>query len=90
MNAENRWRIVWGAWLGAGVAAEVVAIRSVHNKATLSHHLRQNTHVLGKTHLGRVALLVGATWLHRHLYRPMIEEARAISKFGGQANSPRK
>jgi hypothetical protein len=85
MTSENKWRIIWGGWLAAGVIAEVVALNSEDKSAALSHHLRQNTHILGKTHVGRVALLAGATWLHRHLYRPMLEEARAISKIKGQA-----
>lgn len=75
MTTEQKWRLVWVGWVGAFALAEGIALKSNHPHAPLSHHMRKHTHTLGKTPLGRVALLAGAAWLHRHLYRPMIVEA---------------
>lgn len=84
MSTETKWRIVWASWLAAGVVAETIAIRTEHDHAPLSHHLRRNTHILGKTSLGQVALLAAATWLHRHLYSSESVSPGGISKYGGQ------
>jgi hypothetical protein len=79
MTTEQKWRIFWASWVGAFVVAESVALKSHHPHAPLSHHMRKHTHLLGKTPIGRLALLAGANWLHRHLYRPLIVEARTNS-----------
>jgi hypothetical protein len=68
MSNETKWRIVWASWLAAGIVAETIAIRGGDDKAPLSHHMRRNTHLLGKSQVGQLALLFGAQWLHRHLY----------------------
>jgi hypothetical protein len=80
VSPEAKWRIAWLTWFSVGIIVEIVAVQQPGH-ATLSHHLRQNTHKLGKTHLGRVALFAGAAWLHRHLYRPLLEEARNEASF---------
>lgn len=76
MNSERRWGLVWAAWGAWFGVAEGIALLSKDPKAPLSHHLRKHTHMLGKHAIGRVVLLAGASWLHRHLYRPMIQEAK--------------
>lgn len=75
MTTERRWACVWGAWVLSFAVAETIALRTDHPHAPLSHHLRKHTHILGKHAIGRVVLLAGAGWLHRHLYRPMIKGA---------------
>jgi hypothetical protein len=87
---ETKWRTVWLCWLVAGVAAEVVAIRSRQEHAPLSHHLRSSTYRIGKTTAGQVALVTLATWLHRHLYNEAKVTSLGHLKNGGQSKSPRK
>lgn len=80
MTTEQRWACVWGGLTVAFTVAEVVAVRSDHPHAPLSHHLRKHTHILGKHSIGKVVLLTGANWLYRHLYRPMLDEAQTKTK----------
>lgn len=76
MSVETKWALLWGSLASAIVIAETVALRSHHPDAPLSHHIRKRTRRLGRTPLGQVALHIGAGWLHRHLYAPVLEEMK--------------
>ena len=62
---QRLWVVVWGALVGAGVTAELVALRSGQPHAPLSHYLR---YVTPKGWPGKAALLLLGWKLHEHLH----------------------
>ncbi|MGW6949015.1 hypothetical protein ACWGHD_19075 [Streptomyces xanthophaeus] len=71
MTPRARWAAVWAGWAAYFAAAEYIALRSGHDDAPLSSHLR---YVLGArkrslhTRAGQVAAVAGVVWLAEHLY----------------------
>lgn len=69
---ERKWRIVWASWAAFFAVAETVALRSGHDHAPLSHHMR---HVFGVNRqsphrrLGQLAYASGVAWLAVHLWK---------------------
>nr|WSW58471.1 hypothetical protein OG513_07685 [Streptomyces sp. NBC_00998] len=71
MTPRARWALVWAGWAAYFATAEYIALRSGHDDAPLSSHLR---YVLGArkrslhTRAGQVAAVAGVVWLAAHLY----------------------
>lgn len=66
MTAEQKWRLVWAAWLAAFATAETIATRSGHPHAPLSHHMRVPLRRNDK--VGTVVMIGGSAWLYRHIF----------------------
>lgn len=71
-TTEQRWRLVWVAWVGAFAVAETIALRGKHPHAPLSHHARKALRA-GETRAGSIVIVGGAAWLTHHLFRKVAD-----------------
>lgn len=82
MSTEQKWRITWAAWVGAFVVAETIAIRSKHEHAPFSHHVRKVMGA-GKSPLGQMVMLSASSWLYRHIFQeipPVTNEPEDLNR----------
>lgn len=72
MSDEERWALVWTAWIVGFAVAEAIALRS-SNKATLSHQTRRLLAARHPSRLrrrtGQVAFAAGVVWLFQHIWK---------------------
>lgn len=77
MTDEERWALVWLAWVVGFAVAESIALRS-SKYATLSHQTRRLLYARHPSRLrrrtGQVAFAAGVVWLFQHIWKE-VEEA---------------
>jgi hypothetical protein len=73
MSDEERWALIWTAWIVGFAVAEAIALRSSKNEATLSHQTRRLLHARHPSRLrrrtGQVAFAAGVVWLFQHIWK---------------------